>query len=142
VAYSTQDDILDQLDEAVLIRLTDDEGTGSVNTARVDQAIADADAEIDGYLGARHPVPLDPVPANIHKYSVDIAVYNLFSRKRDTAPEIRKERYKAAIRYLEGVAEGKWTLGKDDPEGTPQPADRPDIQSDPRIFSRDTMRGF
>jgi phage gp36-like protein len=144
MAYSAQDDILDQLDEAILIQLTDDEGTGSVNADRVAQAIADADAEIDGYLASRHQVPLDPVPENIRKYSVDIAIYNLFSRRADTLPDTRKERYQAAVRYLEKVAEGKWTLGANDPDGNPSSSDRPQMspENPERLFTRDTMKGF
>ena len=46
----------------------------------IDAAIADADAEIDGYLAKRYAVPLAPAPRVINKFSKDIAVYNLFSR--------------------------------------------------------------
>ena len=46
----------------------------------IDEAIADADGEIDGYLAKRYRVPLSPVPKVINKFSKDIAVYNLFSR--------------------------------------------------------------
>ena len=46
----------------------------------IDEAIADADGEIDGYLAKRYAVPLAPVPKVINKFSKDIALYNLMSR--------------------------------------------------------------
>jgi len=143
MAYCTYSDITDQLDEATLVQLTDDENLGQVNQDRVNAAIADADGEINGYLGARHHVPLDPVPPIIKTCSVDIAVYNLYSR-RSVAPEDRFERYRARIRYLEKVAEGKISLGADDPEGSPPDTDAPRMSSanPARIFDRDKMKDY
>ena len=37
----------------------------------IDAAIADADAEIDGYLAKRYAVPLAPAPRVINKFSKD-----------------------------------------------------------------------
>lgn len=37
----------------------------------IDEAIADADGEIDGYLAKRYRVPLSPVPKVINKFSKD-----------------------------------------------------------------------
>lgn len=110
MAYSIQDDILNQLDEDTLIQLTDDEGVGSVDATVVARAIADADATIDAYCQSRYTVPLDPVPDKIRQVSVDIAIYNLYSRRRG-APDDRKDRHKEAIRFLERVGEGKIGLG-------------------------------
>lgn len=143
MGYCTQDDVLDQLSEAQLIQCTDDNDTGSVDAAKVAQAIADADGEIDGYVGARYAVPLSPVPAIILKLAVDIAIYNLFSR-RDEVPENRAERYKNAIRFLEQVAKGGISLGADDPEGSPPATEAPRMssQNPARIFTRRKMSGF
>ena len=40
----------------------------------IDEAIADADGEIDGYLAKRYAVPIDPAPKILNKLSKDIAV--------------------------------------------------------------------
>ena len=143
MAYSMVEDILDQIDEAKLIQLTDDEGEGTVNTARAEKAIADADAFIDGYVGSRHRVPLDPVPGIVRGYSVDIAIYNLYAR-RDVVPELRADRFKNAVRFLELVARGKRSLGAGDPEGNPPAADAPELSNDnpERLFTRKSMGGF
>jgi phage gp36-like protein len=88
----------------------------------VARAIADADEEIDGYLQSRCVVPVSPVPGIIRKISVDIAIYNLYSRRLDQVPESRRQRHENALRFLGKVAEGKIGLGANDPDGNP-PAD-------------------
>ena len=72
MAYCVLDDLKEKISEEELIQLTDDEETGLIVTSRTDRAISDADALIDGYCGRRYSVPLDPVPAIIRKFSVDI----------------------------------------------------------------------
>lgn len=140
MAYSTQSDILDQIDERELIQVTDPEGE-AVNDDIVTRAIEDADATISAYCQGRYTVPLDPVPGKIRQVSVDIAIYNLYSRRGDTAPEIRQERHKEAIRFLEKVSEGKITLGASTPPAT-NTRDTVDIVSNDRIFDRGKMTGF
>ena len=137
------DHIRNQLEEARLIQLTDDEGTGAVVTARVNQAISDADEEINGYLGARMSVPVFPVPESLRRLSVDLAVYNLYSR-REKVPDNRMERYRAAVRFLEQVALGKISLGQGDPEGTPLDPECPETAGDnpERTFTRTSLTGF
>lgn len=143
MSYCTQDDILNQLDEAILVQLTDDANTGSADADFVTRAIADADAEIDSYVGARHTVPLAPVPTLIRKLSTDIAVYNLYGR-RSGPPDHISDRYRAAISLLELIAKGTASLGADDPEGTPPVANAPEMATTnpTRVFSRDKLRGF
>lgn len=141
MAYSTKGDILEQLDEAILIQLTDDDDLGVVNDDRVTRAIADADATIDAYCQGRYSIPLDPVPDKMRQVSVDLAIYNLYSRRGDAAPETRKDRHKEAIRFLEKVSEGKISLGA----STPSPettGNSVEIDQSDRIFTRDEMSGF
>jgi len=139
--YSTLEDILEQLDEDTLVGLSDDQDTGQIDESVVNRAISDADAEIDSYCGSRYSVPLSPVPPIIRKISVDIAIYNLFSR-RDAPPEERRNRYKDAVEFLKQVAMGRASLGQDDPDSTPAPAERPIITSSPKIFSRDSLKDW
>lgn len=143
MAYSTQADILLQIDEARLIQLTDDEGSGTIDANRVERAIADADEEIDGYLGSIHRVPISPAPRILRKLSVDIAIYNLY-RRMDNMTDQRAEAYKNAIRFLEQVAMGKISLGAEDPGGSPPDTGGPEISTanPARTFTRSTMEGF
>lgn len=143
MAYATVDDVLKAMDRDVLIRLTDDEGIGDVDTARVQRALDDASEEVDGYVGSRYAVPLDPAPPILRKLTVDIAVYNLYSRL-DEPPEHRAERYRTALEFLSRVALGKISLGPQDPDGNPPASDAPELSADnpPRLFSRATMEDF
>lgn len=143
MAYSTIDDIKKLIPEASVIQLTDDEGNDQVNQARVDEAIASADAEIDSYCGGRYAVPFTTAPDIIKKISVDIAIYNLYSRRVEVIPETRAERYRNAIRQLEGIAKGLISIGM-----TPEPESPNAAQvfinrtEDDRVFTKDSLSGF
>ena len=134
MAYSTKTDILEQLEEDVLIQLTDDEDAGIVDEGKITRAIADADAEIDSYCGTKYDVPFSTVPVMIRKMSVDIAIYNLYARRRG-APEDRKERYDDAISFLKdprGIA----SLGGDGPSADDDSGPEATTVKSDRVFSR------
>ena len=99
MSYSTKNDILEQLDEGVLIQLTDDDDLGGVDDDVVARAIADADALIDSYCGTRYSVPFSTVPDIVRKLSVEIAIFHLYGRRRG-APEDRRKRYDDAVSFL------------------------------------------
>jgi phage gp36-like protein len=141
--YSTVDDIKKMLPEELIIQLTDDEATGSLNQARVDEAIAQADAEIDSYCGERYSVPFTTVPDIVKKLSVDIAIYNLYSRLVRDMPEVRSERYRSSIKQLEAIAKGNISLGAD-PAPTAHSEGRAETnrQSDENVFTREKLKGF
>lgn len=141
MAYSALEHIQQRVNETTLIRLTTDSGD-SVDLTIVEGAIADADAEIDGYVGRRHAVPLSPVPPMLVKLSADIAMRNLYRLRPGSVPEEIRESYKDAVRFLKDVSSGMVSLGVDDPEGTPAATHKPDIESSTRIFSRDKLEGF
>ena len=111
----------------------------------IDEAIADADGEIDGYLAKRYAVPISPAPKIINKCSKDIAVYNLFSRigiDESTDQKTYLNRYNQAIKFLTLVAEGKVSLGAETDDPTTAAATGFSVKSTPLIFSRDKMRGM
>ncbi|MBW2560794.1 MAG: DUF1320 domain-containing protein [Deltaproteobacteria bacterium] len=141
MAYCTQDDLLEQIDVATLIQLTDDDKTGSVDESVITRACADADAEIDSYCGKRYSVPFTTVPPIVRKMAVDITIYNIYGRRRG-APNNREKRYDDQIRLLKDVARGLVSLGENDPDSTPASANTPHITSNPRIFSRTSLEGF
>jgi phage gp36-like protein len=141
--YCTLDDIKKLIPEEALAQLTDDEGLGSVNPARVDEAIAQADAEINSYCGGRYAVPFSMVPDIVKKLSVDIVLYNLYSRRVEEAPAIRAERYKNAIRQLEGISKGVISLGVDPaPSASADGRAETNKPTDDNVFSREKLEGF
>lgn len=111
----------------------------------IEAAIADADAEIDGYLAKRYTVPISPAPRVLNKFSKDIAVYNLFSRigiDESTDQKTYLNRYNAAIKFLTLVAEGKVSIGTETEDPASAAATGFSAKSNPRLFTRAKMRGM
>ena len=114
-------------------------------TPIVEQAIADADAEIDGYLAKRYKVPFEKTPQVINKFAKDIALYNMVSRKGVDENDREKTyltRYNAAIAFLTKVAEGRISIGVS--ENNTEDAARIgfSMSNSPRLFSRGNMKGW
>ena len=129
------------VDEVELISLTDDEDSGDVVSSVVDAAISDADAMIDTYLAGKYSVPISPTPSIVRKLSVDIALYNLFSR-RGRVSEATEQRYKDAVSMLRDVSKGSAAITG----ATDAPEERSDdvviITGSTRLLSRTSMVGF
>jgi phage gp36-like protein len=110
MAYAVQADLVLRFGEDELIGLTDRENTGVIQASVVERNIADADAEIDGYLAGRYSLPLASVPPILNRLSSDIARYHLYGeRVTDTV----RKRYEDAVRLLRGLADGSVKLGID-----------------------------
>lgn len=113
----------------------------------VEEAIEDADAEIDGYLAKRYDVPMSPAPKVLIKFSKDIAVYNLMSRIGIDESDRDKtflNRYNAAVKFLEGVAKGLIDIGTNETGSSQDKAAQKGfrIEHSERLFSRETMKGY
>lgn len=109
----------------------------------IEEAIKDADGEINGYLTKRYSIPLSSPPKVINKFSKDIAIYNLFSRIGIDEGERESNyltRYKAAIRFLENVAKGIVEIGISD--NTQSANAGFSLSSNSRLFSRNSMSGM
>jgi phage gp36-like protein len=139
--YCTLDDIKAGMDEDEIIRYTDDSDTGAIDTGATDKAIARADALIDAHIAARYTVPVTPVPDMLNAIAVDIVIYQIYSRRGQAPDEIRTK-YDDAVKFLEKVSAGRVIL----PMAASAPESRSSgtvaISTSPRIFSRDTMKGF
>jgi phage gp36-like protein len=121
--------------EETLVRLTDDEGSGMVNTARIDEAVGAACGYVDAALSPRHDTPL-AVPTELVKSVVRrLAVYNLYLRAGSVPDDVRRA-CEEASGMLAKAAEGTFCLGF--APGMEGPAfDLPE-----REFSRICMEGF
>lgn len=115
--YCTRADLITRFGEAEIVQLSDRAHSGAIDDAVVSQAIADAAAEIDGYLAGRYPLPLTDIPPLLNLYACDIARYRLFE---DGAYEQVVERYNTALRYLRDVASGKVQLLPAGPDDAPE----------------------
>ena len=151
MAYCTVAEVLDMLKEDMLNVIigdnyiqNEDERIQAI-TPIVEQAIADADAEIDGYLAKRYKVPFGKTPQVINKFAKDIALYNMVSRKGVDENDREKTyltRYNAAIAFLTKVAEGRISIGVS--ENNTEDAARIgfSMSNSPRLFSRGSMKGW
>lgn len=140
MAYCTQADILKQITEDQLIQLTDDSDAGVVDTAIVADAIAAADAIIDGYCAQRYTVPFGTTPSIINEISVTVALYKLFTRRAHAMPDLRKEQYDNVIKMLKDIEAGRISLGV--PAPTSNPDRKGEYDGNDRLFTRDDMKGF
>lgn len=87
---------------------------GDSDTARQAQWIADADAEIDGYLATRVATPVDTAQSpgavpKLRQLSLAIASFNAYANK-PPVPDVITSRYDAAITWLMAFEEGKGEL--------------------------------
>ncbi len=143
MSYSTESNLLDRITEQQLIQLTDDENVGQIDAAKVTSAIAAADGIIDSYAGGRHQLPLVGNEI-VEKLSVDLALYELYSR-RGVASETVKDRRDQAISLLKSVSAGHASLNQEDKKQvgaaevlTP---DRTE-QEDKLRFGKDNLKDF
>lgn len=133
MTYCTQADLIERFGAAEITQLSDRAGLGTLDSAVIDGAIADADAEIDGYLSGRYALPLANVPLVMTRLACDIARYWLFGQ--DTT-DLVKARYDQAISYLGKVAAGTITLGPDATGAEPESQSGTALlQSDSRVFA-------
>lgn len=142
MAYATQADMEDRFGTAELVKLTDrgDPPAGQIDAEVLARAIADAEAEINGYLASRYTLPLATVPAVLGRITCDLARYYLYD---DWTNEPVRSRYEDSVRLLKGISEGKVALGIDPEAQDPvTPAGAASTTAAIRVFTRDTMRGF
>ena len=109
MAYCTQKDLEDTFGSENI------QGWSRQDQATIDRAIKDAQAEIDGFLiSGGYTVPMDPPPANIVKYCIDLAAANLLTgvgvNIDDTGDKGILDRANNARDYLKQVAKGNFRI--------------------------------
>jgi phage gp36-like protein len=144
--YCTQADILGVIPEQELIQLTDDLiPPVMINAAVVDQAIAQAESLINGYIGGRYQLPLVTVPELVKTFALDITVYKIYLRRKKKTPlEGVKAAYEDAMKQLRDVQSGKLFLGVDQLGTSPAgvTGDGVDFVAGSRTFTRDTLGDY
>lgn len=140
MSYATQADLVSRYGETEIIQLSDRANTGVIDSGVVEDKLADADAEIEAYLGMRFALPLAVVPTVLKRVACDIARYHLYDN-RATDDVVR--RYKDAIAFLSALAAGKVSIGIDPVAGTtPAASDVPVVDAAPQVFDRGTLGDF
>ena len=151
MAYCTVGEVLDMLKADMMNviigddYIEDEQERIKVITPLAEQAVGDAEAEIDGYLAKRYKVPFVKTPQVINKFAKDIALYNLVSRKGIDESEREKTyltRYNSAITFLTKVAEGKIDIGVSEQSIEDAAKNGFSMKNAKRLFTRESMRGW
>lgn len=115
--YATPQDLIARLGEREAAAISDRSGTGVPDVAVLTKALADAEQEVNAYVGRRYFLPLTTsaglaaaAPSFLVRITVDIARY------RQTGTEIMETeairlRFKDALKALEQIANGLVSLG-------------------------------
>ncbi|MDO5674789.1 MAG: DUF1320 domain-containing protein [bacterium] len=119
--YSTPDELKLLLSEKELVQLASDGRVGlwldPAVQAVLNEAIDQADSEIDGYLSLVVELPLNLPPRLVGNLSAKIAVYNLL-RRRPTVPDHWQSEYQRCRDLLLRIAEGKLKLPVEEDGGS------------------------
>lgn len=103
MTYATQAMLVKRFGEGTLVQITDraTPATGAIDADLVAQELSNTDAVINGYVGNRYRLPLDPVPDLVTDLALSIAIYKLHA----FAPDEKIVRdHDAAIRTLRDIA--------------------------------------
>ncbi|HTT76086.1 MAG TPA: DUF1320 domain-containing protein [Candidatus Binataceae bacterium] len=149
MVYASSDDMIARYPNRDLVQLTNEDPAQTViNTAVIDQALADASAEIDGYLDGRFALPLTDAPAVLNRLACDVAMYRLQALRPIHDMADARQRYDDAVQLLMRVARGEVTLGLtadnlEPAEGLNEIAIKEGCGGRPiRIFSRRTLQSY
>jgi len=143
VGYAAKQDMIDRFGETELVQISNKDAAGatSIDDPALEKALADASAEIDGYLAGRYTLPLANPPPVLKRNACDIARYHLYD---DRVTEQVQKRYDSTIAYLRSVGKGDISLGLDS-SNQETPASSGGPKADPgndRVFTRNSLSDY
>lgn len=141
MTYATQANMITRFGEPEVITLTDRANLGVVDVVVLADKLAEADAEIEPYLAARHQLPLTAVPKILVGFACDIARYRLCGSGVTETDEIRR-RYEDAIKFLVKVSRGEIILGVDAVNVAPAMHNSVQVSAPARVFNSDSLAGY
>ena len=137
--YATQADLIDRFGEAEIAQLSDRVNGSTPNAVVIGRALADAQAEIDAYLGARYALPLDTVPPVIVRLAADVARYHLDGNNGN---ESVRQRYLDAVGLLKRLANGEVRLDGAAQHPPATGAITVSVRAPRRQFGTDELRSY
>lgn len=143
MTYATVQDLTDTIPARDLQLLTDQDGASdAVVTSKLQAALNDATAEINGYISKRVELPLDNPPDMLRVVCRDIAIHRLHANA-GTVTDDRVQLRDAAIEYLRMIRDGKVNIG-DETGGDEQEASEGVVMTDgpDRVMTRDNLGKF
>ncbi|MFC3442551.1 gp436 family protein [Sphingobium rhizovicinum] len=141
MSYATLAMLVKRFGERTLIELTDrgEVPTGQIDTATVDQELANTDAVINGRVGVRYRLPLDPVPSEVTDIALAIAFYKIHVWSPND--KIVKD-YELALKTLDKIADGSVKLEAAGIEPAASGAQGVQFIDRERPLTPESLRGF
>jgi phage gp36-like protein len=140
--YATLASLTARYGADMLVDLTDRAmpPAGEIDAGVVDEAIADADAIVDGYLAGRYALPLSGTPRLVQTLAEALAVYKLHAQ---VAPDKIEKDYRDALKLLQQIATGEVRLaGLDGAEPAASGGSGVRTTDRARPLSPESMKGF
>lgn len=141
MSYAVVQDMVDRFGAAELVQLTDrsETPTGEYDSDLIEQALSDAEAEINAYLASRYALPLAEVPQTLTRLTCDIARYHLYGSS--LTEEVTK-RYDSSVAFLKSVSRGDAVIGVGTTGAAPTVENAPEHFGPDRTFSSDTLKDY
>jgi len=117
MGYATQGDMETRFGVDEILQLSDRENVGVADAGVIAAALADADNEIDGYVGVLYALPLGVTPPILLRLACDMARFFLY---KDLASEQVRQAYEDAVDRLKRIANGTLKLPLPDVAETPE----------------------
>ena len=140
MTYATESDLVERFGFEELAQRTSRTDGQSIDAVVLARALADAQAEIDGYLATRYMLPLASTPAVLVRLAADLARYQLCG---DKLPDSVRQRYVDAVSVLKRLASGEVQLAGI----SPVPAlggsgNAVAVRSPERVFGASQLQGY
>ena len=138
--YLTQEEYIARFGQAETIRITDESQTGTVDAAKLQAAIDDAEEFAEGYLRARYDLPLAATPSLLKAIVATLARELLHKTRPTETVTQAADRSRSLLRDISlgrvVLAIGEDTVESD--QGLPVwgPA------ADARVFNPEKLEGF
>ncbi|APE43653.1 hypothetical protein BOO69_09670 [Sulfitobacter alexandrii] len=143
MTYATVDDLKQTIPNRDLALLTDFDGAGdTVDDSRLEAALRDGTAEVNGMISKVVALPLDNPPDMLRVACRDIAIHRLYAnagRVTETQQKLRD----AAMSYLRMIRDGKVSIGDSEGGAEVEASEGAmTIEGPERVFTRDSLRRF
>ncbi len=153
IMYCTIEDLLKDIDKNLLIDLVNDENRLYLNinltnadddcAVRINEQIAAASIEIDGYIANRYVIPFDEVPDRLKQMAKDITIYNCYKRRhRLDMPDSIISIYKMRVDELKGMQKGTVSLGMPGKDEGMSAEVKVNKKPEDREFGKDLLSGY
>jgi phage gp36-like protein len=142
MAYATVADIENRLTTKKLIELTDFDEAQVIGTARVEEALEAASADLDSYASGRYAAPL-AASKQVNDLTLRIAVYRLYSNRQRTIPANVVSDRDNAMALLKDVAAGNASLDQPTaPQTTKMDVVTRNHSQDAELFDENKLGSF